>query len=65
MVRMGFGDISYCCYWTALPGLDWVLLNYVLQTILGPLASALNMRNILLALLLLMHVFGCLSNFKY
>ena len=33
MVRFRFGEICSCCCLLALPGPAWVLLNYVLRTI--------------------------------
>ena len=35
MVRFRFGEICSCCSLTVMPVPAWVLLNYVLQTILG------------------------------
>ena len=34
MVHSGFGEVCSCCCLPALPGPAWVLLNYVVRTIL-------------------------------
>ena len=34
MVRSRFGEVCSCCCLPALPGPAWVLLNYVMRTIL-------------------------------
>ena len=35
MVCMWLGEIYYCCSLTSLPGPAWVLLSYVLHTIMS------------------------------
>ena len=42
MARTWFGEICYCCSLTVLLGLAWVLLSYVLQTILGLLVHIMD-----------------------
>ena len=39
MVRYRFGEVSSCFSLTVCSGPAWVLLNYVLQTILGLLVQ--------------------------
>ena len=49
MVRSRFREIFSCCCLPVLPGLAWVLLNFVLRTILYTSVAELEMSFVVLA----------------